>query len=102
VEWHDNYNIGVEHIDRQHQELFSLVDNLQKSVAAKIIMNELGPTIAFLVKYTQQHFKDEETFMLGLEYPGLEEHKNLHKNLIQEITDILIKIKKGRQLTLWR
>ncbi len=35
VDWYDNYNIGVEHIDNQHKELVKTLDNLQESLKIK-------------------------------------------------------------------
>ena len=98
MEWYENYNIGVEEIDRQHRELVAMVDRLQKSLHDGTTNQELGKALHFLVAYTREHFKSEEDLMQRVGYPDCEAHKKIHQKLISEVTDVLIGLKKGKSV----
>ena len=96
--WYDNYNIGVEHIDRQHQQLAKTIKKLQKSLSKGRFTPEAGEALKFLVHYTQEHFRAEEELMAKIGYKDLAAHRLLHKKLEQQIIDILLDLKKGKQI----
>lgn len=98
MEWYDDYNIDVELIDKQHQELVKVVSRLQQSLSSGAINTEIASTLKFLVQYTQQHFHDEEQLMRSIAFSELENHQRLHGKLIAEIKDILIGLKKGKSV----
>jgi len=80
VAWSDDYNLGFEQVDSQHRRLFELVNNLVKACMEKLDMILLQDTLDFLVKYTVQHFADEEAVQLEYNYPGYKEHKQMHED----------------------
>ncbi|MBU0482296.1 MAG: bacteriohemerythrin [Proteobacteria bacterium] len=96
MEWYDNYNIGIKLIDEQHRELVTMVSKLQKALSTDAERSQTGETIKFLVDYTRTHFADEESLMNQIGYPDLEQHRRIHKKLIGDITEILIRLKKGK------
>ena len=98
MEWYENYNIGVEEIDRQHRQLVAMVDRVQKSLQDQTTNQELGKALRFLVDYTREHFRSEEELMRRVGYPEYEAHKKIHAKLIQEVTDVLLGLKRGKQL----
>jgi len=40
-----------------------------------------------LSEYMKNHFKDEEEYMQSIKYPALEEHKQLHQDLIDKLAE---------------
>lgn len=98
MEWKDTYNIGVDEVDSQHRQLADMVTRLETSLATDQESKELGNTLKFLVDYTKKHFAAEEDLMVSSGFPGLTQHKKLHKTLIQEVTGVLIGLKKGQAL----
>ncbi|MCK5543198.1 MAG: hemerythrin family protein [Desulfobacterales bacterium] len=93
MQWLDDYNIGVSHIDKQHKELANTLKRLQGSLSSTYVNNEMANTLKFLVSYTQQHFSDEEELMESIGYSDFKNHKSLHKNLIDDVRTILLKLK---------
>lgn len=83
-EWKDEFNIGVDYIDRAHRKLFSvllkMVQLLEDDVYEK---NKYAcmESIKFLKNYTIIHFAEEEAYQLEIGYKGYEMHKKLHDNL---------------------
>lgn len=98
MEWYDSYCIGNDLIDGQHKTLVEIISRLQDSLAHGEIGKELGNTLKFLVEYTQKHFADEEELMRQINYDEYEKHREKHAILISQVTDILLKIKKGKQI----
>lgn len=96
--WYDNYNIGIEQVDLQHQKLAKTVRKLQKSLVNGRFSPEAGETLKFLVEYTKEHFSAEEDLMAKIGYDELESHQKLHKKLIQQVVDILLGLKKGKNV----
>ncbi|MDA3832266.1 MAG: bacteriohemerythrin, partial [Spirochaetales bacterium] len=96
--WYDNYNIGDEQIDSQHQQLAKTIRTLQKSLVNGRFSPEAGETLKFLVDYTKHHFSEEEALMEKINYDGLEAHRVLHKKLVAQVVEILLDLKKGHRL----
>lgn len=85
-EWGEQYSVGNEVIDIQHQRLFEIGKN--------IINADLGSLYVFVSELHQcadEHFSSEEAYMRSIGYPEIETHIALHKTLLQELTDILTK-----------
>ncbi|MCI8363342.1 MAG: hemerythrin family protein [Eubacterium sp.] len=82
IEWKERFNIGVENIDKAHQNLFSIVRKL-------IYLNQeekkgqwaCAEGIKYFKNYAVKHFAEEEAYMLSIHYPGYEIHKRLHDDL---------------------
>lgn len=79
IVWSDEYEIGVDSIDKEHKLLFSTMDKL-----LKISENEdksewaCKEGIKYLKNHTVEHFEHEEEYMQSVEYQEYEIHKRLH------------------------
>ena len=85
--WKDDYLIGVEIIDIQHQSLFAKVAELADMVEAGVDKNkqQIINSIMFLKKYALQHFSDEEAYQKSIRYKDFEEHQAQHKSFIKVV-----------------
>jgi len=83
--WLEEYKIGDETIDQQHQYLFDLANQI---VDPDNDQQKTHMTVLALYHYVREHFKDEEAFMVKLNYPGYEEHVKEHEDLRQKLTEI--------------
>lgn len=86
--WKDEYKIDQDIIDDEHRRLFTIA---QKAISyngnqPKKIIKE---TIADLFDYMQRHFHDEELFMKEINYPQIQEHKQLHETIIQQMNQFI-------------
>lgn len=79
--WRDEYNIGIDNIDSEHKQLFSIINKLlvmaKKGKDTEWICNE---GIKFFRSHTDTHFKNEEAYMASINYDRLDEHKMIHKS----------------------
>lgn len=95
MEWRDEYNVGVEYIDKAHKELFSVIYKFQEIIGEKTEDYKKSLCISmlrYLTKYTYKHFEEEEIYMLQKKYPGYGVHKNLHDNLKKHTLPYLSKM----------
>ena len=82
--WRSDYESGNKVIDKQHQELLEmgnyLIEMSLSCVATDQIINQIDGLINHLVK----HFNYEEQVLAYVGYPGIKEHKMIHKVLVQK------------------
>lgn len=81
-EWKPLFSVGIGSIDSQHQKLIGYMnqfyDAVQKGNAAEAKM-----CLGNLLRYTTTHFTEEEAMMQRAKFPGLEEHKGMHRQLLE-------------------
>ena len=90
IPWDDRYTLGIEIIDTQHKNLFASVNRLYVLLEEhKSTKDELRTILYEFSDYMNTHFKDEEEYMLSIGYDKLEEHKELHKELINYLALVI-------------
>ena len=90
--WNESYCIGEALIDRQHQYLFQLANDLVESDdKAQMTENAMN-----LFKYVQEHFSHEESVMRQINYPAYREHVAMHDELINQLSAISSDISIGQ------
>jgi hemerythrin-like metal-binding protein len=83
--WKEDYRLGVETIDNQHQQLFEMVDNLLRVIDDSEhgdYRKECADAVSFLYDYTVKHFKFEEAYQASIGYADIEAHKLQHKRFV--------------------
>jgi len=86
--WKESFLIGVPQIDAQHRQLFKAMDNLMEACMQGKGRTEIEKTLDFALKYTVEHFRDEEKIQAAHAYPGLNAHKKLHADFTVTVTDL--------------
>lgn len=85
IRWRDTYDTGVEAVDIEHRKLVELVEAMHISIRDNEPKDTVDRVINEIVEYTQDHFKNEESLMQNELYPELDEHKQEHQKLIEEV-----------------
>jgi hemerythrin len=96
AKWDDSYRTGQPLIDRQHQELFRLVNDLHGAIVAHTDRGMIAPTLEKLIVYTIQHFHAEEALMSQVAYPDLFIHRKKHQDLTKRAREIQEEYRAGR------
>lgn len=81
MEWKKEYELGVELIDKQHQELFRAANRVLGIVDAgddERSHRACEQAIKYLKTYTLQHFQDEEFYQISVGCEGYPRHKAYH------------------------
>jgi len=80
--WEDSLSIGIDAIDDDHKALILLLDNLTDQALMKGNVDE---ALTELIQHTLAHFKREEVVMEVCAYPYLQQHRDLHRKLAQDV-----------------
>lgn len=91
LEWKESYSVGIELIDNQHKHLFNLGNSaleLIKSDSCIDKSQEIIQLIDDLIQYTKFHFSSEESYMLKINFPLYNSHKEEHNTFIKKINSI--------------
>lgn len=83
--WKDEYNIGIDIIDKEHRELFGIVNRLvalkeEKRKNARICQEG----VKYLKEHAMGHFENEELYMASIGYEDLESHRRLHRGFRED------------------
>ncbi len=89
IAWNDDYNLGIDSIDIQHKHLFEIANRIFSLKESSKVKEEIRVILYELSDYTQKHFEDEEAYMLEIGFPELEDHKQLHKKIVDLVASIL-------------
>ncbi len=84
-EWDASLDVNVDEMNNQHKTLVGLMDVLYKKNTAGAPKQELMDSAGGLVNFVIKHFQDEEGYMASINFPGLEAHKQIHKNLMVDL-----------------
>lgn len=87
VMWSEMFSTRVPYIDNQHKKLLDIVNEFHAAIKEKKGKDILLPILNSLIRYAEEHFRDEETVMDLAGYPADEalSHRMIHEGLIEEI-----------------
>ena len=94
--WNDSYKTGHAMVDKQHEGLFKMVNELHAAILDERGKEVLTPTLEKLAKYTVEHFQSEEALMNRVQYPGLSAHKQKHDDLTKQVKELIEKYQTGK------
>lgn len=85
--WCDMFSIKVPFIDNQHKKLLNIANDFHKALNENRGKESLFEILNSLIRYAEQHFRDEERLMEAAGYPpdDIKEHKRIHEQLINDI-----------------
>lgn len=87
--WDDSYDVGISEINRQHQVLVHIVNDLYHLIVTGRSVLSVRRLIESLVEYTVNHFNYEEYLMEKYQYPDFQEHKAIHQELVGKVMDFV-------------
>ncbi|MEJ2404650.1 MAG: bacteriohemerythrin [Candidatus Thiodiazotropha sp.] len=96
VEWTDALSVGIEEIDEQHKVLVELVNQMHEAIHERHGSDVVKSILNDLAEYTRIHFAVEESLMRILNYPGYENHKEIHEELLESVTELQEKVATGK------
>ncbi len=89
--WLDEYKIGHETIDNQHQFLFELANRIVEDSDTEALTEHA----MLLYRHIREHFHAEETLMKQYGYPGYDEHVQAHNQMLDKLVEISNSIHDG-------
>ncbi len=87
VEWTEKMSVGVDTLDRDHQRLVGLLNQLDAEARNQRDPATLEAILDDLIQYTEYHFAAEEQLMRLARYPDYEKHCEQHQTLRNQVLD---------------
>lgn len=84
IVWSDDSKVGFPIIDEQHRGIVSTINSLHYFIRTGQGREIIKPTLIMLEQYIEVHLKTEEALMEEAGYPALEEHIELHRELVDK------------------
>jgi len=86
--WTKNLEVGVDLIDTQHKKWFEKADQLFEAGKSGKSKEYIIKMFDFLDDYTKTHFRDEEKYMASINYPELDQQKQMHQEFIKKLSEL--------------
>ncbi len=91
IKWAPQFAVGIDEIDRDHQRLISLLNQLHTAVTQGRADNLLNQMLCDLNEYACKHFAYEEALMNRYKYPYFQEHLYRHDEFREELRELAAK-----------
>lgn len=96
--WEDEYNVGNDIVDSEHQKIIELINEVYDAAVSKSGDKIIWNILLELKSYAFYHFQEEES-IIRREMPSLlTEHKKIHDNLKIQVNEFIDRYKNGNQV----
>ena len=82
--WKDEYALGIQEIDDQHETLLKFITEFEKAVEGRAHWNTVQPLIARARESVKFHFAVEESLMRIVDYPRFAAHRAEHQDVLEQ------------------
>lgn len=86
MQWNDSMATGIPSIDRQHQELFRILNSMHNKMVEGRKDAAYSDAIDSLRDYVKYHLAYEEKLMRRCGYPNLGEHLEIHNKFVERFS----------------
>lgn len=93
--WESSYESGNHGIDTQHRKLFKDGNNLISAIYGNRDDHNIETLLDALIDDIETHFASEETVLERKEFEDLENHRNIHQELLQEAYTLRDEVNNG-------
>jgi hemerythrin len=85
IKWDDSYSVNVAEIDRQHQKLVVMLNDLHSAMKKGQGRSAVDRIVDGLIDYSIAHFSTEETYFKQYGYPKAAMHTREHADFIARV-----------------
>lgn len=81
----DRLLLNIDEIDRQHKMIFEVIGKFQDACNESGSIEKIRELFHVFKIYIEEHFKQEEGYMIEYNYPEYDDHKESHNVFIRKI-----------------
>ncbi len=85
-QWTEELDVGVDAMNNEHIQLIDLMNKVYDLGEAKADPVQVNIALDAFLQYTKKHFSDEEAYMESIGYNDIEDHKEKHRKLFEDLT----------------
>jgi hemerythrin len=93
--WKNEYSVGNDEIDAQHQKLIAMINELHEAMTQGKGSKVVEDIVMKMVEYSRVHFEAEEKMMKKHNYSGLADQITEHQMFIAKAHEYEVQIKNG-------
>ena len=97
ITWDSSFSVNVEMIDKQHQMLVQMINDLNNAMLNGNEKETVEKLINKLITYAAMHFAREEHYFDQFGYPEADIHKKQHKDFEKKVSAFQADLKADRQ-----
>jgi hemerythrin len=97
--WEEKYSLHIAEIDRQHQKLFALFNELYEAMQQGHANEVIDKVLTSVVDYTAYHFSFEEKLLHEAGYKDQAAHRAEHAKLTVQAKALAQKLRESRNDT---
>lgn len=83
--WRDAMSVGQSTIDNDHKILFTIINEFEASPD----FAHAEQAAKKLYRYTQEHFRREESLQQLMRYPEADAHRSEHERILAALTEVI-------------
>lgn len=95
LNWSSKYSVGVKILDDQRRTLLEILNELHAAMMKGQAQKIAGPLLRRLREHTREHFPTEERLMESAKFPGLAQHREHHRGLVEKVEEFIARHEKG-------
>ena len=96
IAWSNQFSVGVQEIDKQHQVLVELLQGLSIAFNAQDHGFDSRKVLNDLVQYASYHFATEERLMREINFAGLDSHVREHQDFVTKVLQLVAQVDQGQ------
>lgn len=86
LDWHEDYSVGIDELDQQHQQLVCIINELAGAIAGQCQQQALPGLFQRLFSYIDFHFRSEARYFERLSTADQQLHHLQHKHFIEHLS----------------
>lgn len=87
IEWQPEFSVHIDEFDEQHRVLFSAINDILLTLDSSGGRQVMSDVLERLLRFTEEHFSNEEAFLRENGYPEVERHIREHGVFVKKIKD---------------
>ncbi len=96
IQWSSSLSVGINEIDKQHERLVKLINDLNEAMRIGKGKEILSKIINELTTYALTHFSTEEKYFDKFQYLETKPHKGEHQAFVQKVSTFKKDFEEGR------
>jgi hemerythrin len=99
LKWSAGYELGIEMLDYEHQDLFERLNELNAELIRHDEREKIEACLGEIYSRMEAHFALEERFMREHKFPAYAQHKMEHDQLLDEFMEFMMRFERDATLT---
>ncbi len=92
VRWDKSLSVNVLRFDEEHKSIILTINKLNAAIQKDDEREKVSDALNEMTSYALSHFKAEEDYMIGFEYPEYELHSKEHREFTRITVSFCIRV----------